>query len=235
MVSPSRLEDIRVVAVKAIDPTDQIIKLFCGIGKKAKDTKTVTVHQGVLCSGSSGFFKNAMKPEWMAQRDDPYTINLVDDPLEAVKLYVNFLYFKTLPTPDLPHKDEKRSEVTLRKIQGYLSVLARAYVFGEKILDIKFKNVVIQSFQTITRDYKVLPMKGFASLIYGGTPAGSPARRLFVDYVAYCACSDGKGAWHDVIETLPSEMLVDVTKRMIEVRPTLARHCSGNYNEEETD
>jgi hypothetical protein len=96
----------------------------------------VHAHQGVLCK-SSEFFKNAMKPELAGRREDPGTIDLSDDSLDEVKLYVQWLYSDTInikTTEDSPSKER------LHEAETHYTVLVKAFIYGEKVMDTAYTN-----------------------------------------------------------------------------------------------
>jgi hypothetical protein len=55
----------------------------------------VNDHQCVLTKPSE-FFKRIMKPEWASMRTDAYTVDMSDDTVEDVAIYVRWLYFNNL-------------------------------------------------------------------------------------------------------------------------------------------
>jgi hypothetical protein len=50
-----------------------------------------------LIRKSSTFFDNALKSEWATSRADPRVIDLTDEDPIIFKMYLNWLYFKTIP------------------------------------------------------------------------------------------------------------------------------------------
>jgi hypothetical protein len=59
--------------------------------------------------------------------------------------------------------------------------LARAYVLGEKPIDVKFKNAIIDTFVAVGTAMGYNPIGERVDILYEGTPEGSPARKLVVD------------------------------------------------------
>ncbi|KAF2501382.1 hypothetical protein BU16DRAFT_435848, partial [Lophium mytilinum] len=141
------------------------------------------VHEELICAHSP-FFKNAMKPEWAEMRSDPRAVHMPDDDAEAFELYMQWLYVKHLPIRDDESPDKE-----------YL-LLAKAFVLGEEVLDDGFKQFLIDA---IIARSKVRVGKGkktyfpeakVISVVYQGTPDGSPIRRLFVDFWTWIAHAD---------------------------------------------
>ncbi|KAJ4300774.1 hypothetical protein N0V90_002862 [Kalmusia sp. IMI 367209] len=162
-------------------------------------SKAIFVHENVLCA-TSAFFKNAIKSVWKELREEPETINLFDDNFEIVNAYIHWLYFQKLPIPD----DE------------YFIFLARAYVFGEKIMDISFKNDLMAGMIALCNKSNKFPSK-VMNIIYEGTIGGSPMRRLLVDIDVNFAHED-KG-WIQDIQGYTAEALADVLLAMVAQRP----------------
>jgi len=84
-------------------------------------------------------------------------------------------------------------------------------------MDEEFKKVVLEGVvatikTTINGKGHVYPSTKVVSEIYEGTSAGSPARRLFVDFYVWKAV----GAWD--YEGLPGEFLADLVRELITTR-----------------
>jgi hypothetical protein len=90
----------------------------------------------------------------------------------------------------------------------YYQLLADLYVLGERLLDETIRGAIIKEFICFTSltdksSKRYCPMRETVSIIYRGTTAGSPARRLMVDiHLAYgttkwldSACEAGS-TWH---------------------------------------
>ncbi|KAF2869196.1 hypothetical protein BDV95DRAFT_499130 [Massariosphaeria phaeospora] len=196
--------------------SDPIIKL------SVREEKTiVSVHKSILCA-SSKFFQSATKSEWTELRTEAEPIDLGDDELEVVKLYAHWVYVGKLPTWD-------------NELDGntVLTSLCKAYVFGEKIMDTKYKNMVIDGLSAATKKYNKYPLGAAEKIVYDGTPSGSPARRLLADFWAY----RGHKVWFDHIETCPADLLKDALKAMMTLRPTMSEDPwekrSQNYHEKD--
>jgi hypothetical protein len=126
-------------------------------------------------SKSSQFFQRATKPEWDELRDQPGTINVEGKP-DVFQHYLNWLYSGSIPC----QSDD------LGLVGTYL-LLAKLYVLGEELVDIKFKNCILDTFIATTSSHREYPIANCITTIYDGTPANSPARRLMVDFVVYAA------------------------------------------------
>lgn len=109
-----------------------IIKVLVGVDKSEH-----FVHRSILTS-TSEFFRNATKPEWQDLRADPNTLVLAEANVEEFRSYVHWLYFRTLPCEKSPTRGPVLDDIDF-------PTLARAYVLGEELMDVEFKNMVIDS------------------------------------------------------------------------------------------
>jgi hypothetical protein len=170
----------------------------------------LNVHEGLLCK-SSEFFKRAMKPEWTDQRSDPHTIDLSEDCKETVTHYLQWLYTRSIPISSLQGQALEETDIVKIETNVYMA-LARAYVFGEKVMDIDFKNAVLREVLEFKRSAKTVPGRGAIEIVCAGTIPGSSMWRLLVDLMANNIFGDPSRA--NCIEGLPQEILVDVIKAM---------------------
>ncbi|EMD96675.1 hypothetical protein COCC4DRAFT_141917 [Bipolaris maydis ATCC 48331] len=129
----------------------------------------IHVHREVLTS-TSDFLKNAMKPEWRADKNRP--IDLSEENPKAVEIYCQWLYSGKIACCD-------NSLSTCTSI-------CQLYVLGEKLMDQTFKNTVLDFIvKGLDGDFGFRLTADGIKIIYEGTPKGSPARRLVVDICAY--------------------------------------------------
>jgi hypothetical protein len=131
----------------------------------------VVIYKAILVE-SSKFFKKAVKPEWSSLRPDPDSIELEHMDLDTFKLYVHWVYFGAIK---LPEED----------VDGVYTALAKAYVLGEELMDVKFKNDTLDTIIDVLWKSDDWPFGEPVAIIYNGTIEKSPARRLMVDI---CAC-----------------------------------------------
>ncbi|KAH3997786.1 hypothetical protein HBI56_203430 [Parastagonospora nodorum] len=192
-----------------MDPRDGITKLVVG-----NEAENVHVHQGLLCR-SSEFFKRAMKPEWASLREDPNTIQLLEDSTKMVVFYVQWLYREELVL-DVPHPAKEDDAYRAAKSDILYTRLAEAYVFGEKIMDVTYKNQVLRKFVAVQRNFYYSPGPTPVSIIYAGTPSGSRMRLLICDFIAYSASGDA--SWVTHFDGYPHETLVEAIKLMSTLR-----------------
>ncbi|KAJ4300773.1 hypothetical protein N0V90_002861 [Kalmusia sp. IMI 367209] len=84
-------------------------------------------------------------------------------------------------------------------------MFAKSYVFGEKIMDNKYKNAILKQ------------MMDFA------LSKGSPARTLMVDILVELAHSDSKN-WMRDVELYSKELLTDIVKAIMVTRTAPATY-----------
>lgn len=93
------------------------------------------VHEAVIRK-SSQFFDKAMKPEWASSRSDPRCVDLSDEKPEVFKVYLHWLYFKTMPTVAVENKGAWNPEYVL---------LDKCHGMGDKTMDTGFRNAVLKA------------------------------------------------------------------------------------------
>lgn len=155
------------------------------------DQKTLSIHEDII-KETSPFFRAALDKKW--DTGQTRAIELRDDTSEVVSCYVDWCYSKHIhSSKPVPPTGLKRTD-----IQAETIFLAKVYVFGEKIQDDAFCDVVITAMaemadQKFYRESNPNPWFHYAdpvtiSIIYNGTTADSPARRFLVDVYVSFAC-----------------------------------------------
>lgn len=95
-----------------------------------------------------------------------------------------------------------------------VSTLVRAYALGEAIMDIEFKNTVIEALISIfaqeDQSARCFPSGDDVSFICEALPTSSLLRKLAVDAYVYIGFFTEFGYWTKRIEKCPKEFLVDV-------------------------
>ncbi|CZT23336.1 uncharacterized protein RCC_09048 [Ramularia collo-cygni] len=142
-----------------LDFSDDIITVLVG-----PEQEKFIVHAKQL--QKSPYFRNAMKETWLVDG----TISLpVDDP-KIIRFYLHFLYASEVPETSFPG-------------------LAALYVYGERVVDLRFKDTIIKTIISMSRHSGkdgqcYWPVTDAVDCIYAGTLSGSPGRRLLVDIFA---------------------------------------------------
>ena len=151
----------------------------------------------------SEFFKSATKEEWRKGKD---AIKVPEDDAEVFNVYVQWLYSGRIP-------------LAIDTAQMDYTFLAKLYVLGEKLIDITFKDAVINKIVANTRalaknGQRYYPSPSVVDIIYEHTMSGSPARHLMVDlYVRTAVDGWELDANH--------EFMVDLAKSLVKNRVLL--------------
>jgi hypothetical protein len=176
-----------------------------------------------------------MKPEWTNMQAGPNMIDLPDDPVDVVSDYIKWLYYDTIPDKQyeaVANTHEERAE----EAEKVFVVLAEAYVFGEKIVDMKYKNAVLQTMFTAQKAFRWNMGPESVKIVYEGTPPQSPLRRLIAENVAYIAHDDSKESvgWMQFFKKYPEDAKADMLQSMVKVRPSRSDSSPGvgSYLEE---
>jgi hypothetical protein len=198
-------------------PRDSIIELL--VPGVANDSVALRVHEGTLCK-SSDYFKRMMKPEWVERRDCPNSIQLPDDDFESVSDYIKWLYAGNMAQKLYKQSEEDDRERVAEEAEKVFVLLARAYIFAEKILDMKYKNAVVRTVAVAMKDSDWSMGPESVGVVYNGTPPNSLLRRLIADNIASIAYDDteeGVG-WMTFIDGYPREALADALKATVKLR-----------------
>jgi len=204
-------------------PTDTIIQLV--VPSCAGETVHLNVHRGVLCK-SSGFLQNAIKPEWTAREEN--VITLPEDSANTVIDYIKWLYYDKIAIKLYEAGDDKL-EKKAEEAEKVFCLLAEAYIFGEKIIDTQYKNAVVKAILDAQRSSRWSMGPESVSIVYEGTPSGSPVRRIIADRFAYSAYDDSKDGygWMQFIDGYPREALADAMKLLLCLRKSDGRPEPG--------
>jgi hypothetical protein len=166
---------------RAFKPSDMITLLV------GPDEQAMVVHEDCL-SRDSRFFRAALKKEWRKGR----IIELPEETPFHMGYYIEHLDGFDLPTRKLatgpPNQDCEQFPYEL---------LATLYVLGERMLDSEYRNKIIHEFFRLV-DFNHFddnvdswPGAGPVNIIYKGTTAESPARRMMVDFAVTHSYVDG--------------------------------------------
>ncbi|KAH4475077.1 hypothetical protein HBH88_231400 [Parastagonospora nodorum] len=199
-----------------MDPSDNIMKLH------TKDMASpINVHQGLL-GKSSEFFKRAMKPEWASLREDPDTIDLTDELSGPVLLYVRWLYSGELQV-DIPAFRKGGAEENRTASEQAYKKLASAYLFGEMVMDVSFKNAIIPKFIETKTRFKIPTHPYIVDELYSGTTDSSPIRRLLADIIA-CGCDPREPTWAEYLKAIPHQAVIDSMMALAALQDPLTRN-----------
>ena len=174
-----------------------------------ENAETFYIHERLFTSHSE-FFKRATKEEWSPAKG---VVLLKDDDAATFRLYTGLTYTGFLATKGLLLEWRR---------------LIQVYVMAERLVDVWAKNRIVDAMHSFI--VELMP-KGsrmmaagnidkricHASLhdLYDGTPTGSPARRLVVDFFA----DNGTEGWlRSAHGALPADFLLEVTIRLVQRR-----------------
>lgn len=215
-LNASTIEDRRVTERDALRLDCDFITVTVGDEEEKRSFK---IHEDAICDRSM-FFRNSMKPEWASMRPDPRTIHLPEDSPEAFALYRTWLYCGKLAIlPETSTGDSNLENSNLGTPPEHYHTLAYAYVLGERLLDVRFKNTIMDTYVLFARGGagpRYYPSNEEIRIIYDGTSELCPIRRFLVD-IWYCR---GKLEWIENDSDLPQEFLAAVVKEMLRVRVT---------------
>ncbi|CZT16072.1 uncharacterized protein RCC_01912 [Ramularia collo-cygni] len=197
---------------------DRIVKIRAGPEGTAKE---FSVHEAILRE-SSPFFRTALDKKWREGRSR--RIDLPQDDGEVVAAFLDWSYFKIIASrpvspPELPMDD------------GEFDFLARLYCFAEKVLVPSFADDVIDAMALKTDDVakdgtRTFPSHSAITLLYTGTPSGSPARRFVCDMY----CEFGISAWIPKESGLNHpEFLQDLVRAALGDHPRRSTNKHSNY------
>ncbi|KAK4497223.1 hypothetical protein PRZ48_011673 [Zasmidium cellare] len=163
------------------------------------DSATFIVHRAVL-DKSSEFLKT------LASLDSESALLLPHQNTEAFALYSKWLYTSAIISTPKDGGDSSTSKDTAE-----WKVLAKAYVLGEELIDVDFKDTVIDALRAKFKSKEGGTVWEVAAdlvrIIYGGTSADSTARRFMADlYHGYALASTFEE------RSLPSDFLFDLAR-----------------------
>ncbi|KAK1812880.1 hypothetical protein LTR12_012764 [Friedmanniomyces endolithicus] len=167
------------------------------------------IHEKLLRS-KAAFFEAALGKEWKEGQDR--AVELMDDDPDAFGGYAEWLYTGKLAVIESDGKTD-------------FDLLSSMFGLGEKIIDDRFQNCVIDAFVAGTRvatpnstgglNY-IYPGYHTVDSLYKVTPKGSPARRLMVEMYALQAGDGFINVEHP--EENNHEFLVDLASSLLKNR-----------------
>lgn len=192
------------MAPVVIDTSDPTIRL-------TPDNLTfVTAHRGLLIADSDYFAayfgrsRTSHKKYVYGASTDALTISFKDcadcntPSLEVLKMFTQWLYTRAILLP----------------IENKFEGLARAYIFGEKVMHKPFCDAVMDIFIDLHVSKRKTCFEDVIPLVYDHTWEKSPLRKVLADIYAW-NLEDGA---EDGLGELPKEFLMDVLAAMVKVR-----------------
>lgn len=169
----------------------------------------------------SNFFRIALSGRW--EEASARIVNLPDDQPELFALYLNHVHSWQIgvenPKPGesplgIPRAGIDDTAAINHMMQEHYKRSFQLYILGEKLGDVFFKDATIFSiFKQQEKRYKgkrIMPTCQFLSLVYEGTPVGSPCRRILIDYLL-CRSSEKLVEFvRENMDIIPKEAMVDL-------------------------
>lgn len=170
-----------------------------------KEPKKYTVHED-LVKPSSEFVRLALRGDW--QEASTRVIPLPDDEPAVFSVYLHWLYNGLLHT-------SRQGLMTWSESDAEYEMLVKAYILGEKIIDVTFKNSVIDAI--LEKVAKNTFNKRLTSLVFDNTPSGSALRRLWMDVYYYA----GAAEWLEPTlagDTISAEFMIEFSRYQMQKR-----------------
>ncbi|EUC39964.1 hypothetical protein COCMIDRAFT_71425, partial [Bipolaris oryzae ATCC 44560] len=132
---------------------------------------------------SSKFFEKALEKVSCQSFRSRRVIDLADENSACFKVYLHWLYDKTLPT--MISQDLESDSNMEGSVDTEYHLLSNCYAMGERLMDNGFKNAVVDALveaRLISHTGNCWePCVGTVTIIYTGTPEHSQARRLMIN------------------------------------------------------
>lgn len=135
------------------------------------------VHQNLLCKNSP-FFDAALRNDWTEA--ETRVVPLPEARPEVFSVYQSWLLQQTIFSAAPEQADEE------------WSILIEAYVLGERLGDVNFKDAIMDAVLEKRKEEDTVPTTQI-STIYEGTPTGSSLRKWIVDMIV----RHGTSEWFD--------------------------------------
>lgn len=161
---------------------------------------TFYVHESILCA-SSEYFRTITRLQWTDLESKPIILN-TENP-SVFKSYFQWLYTQKVM---YGASDFTKTEKWIH--------LANSYVLGEKLIDRRYQNAVLDTILSYCIERGTFPSNVVVRIIYRGTPPSSPARRLLVDFWTWEATLVWSGLGR-LIEATCSEFVEDLISALI--------------------
>ena len=136
------------------------IKVFVGAQKKS-----FVVHKDVI-TRRSPFFKSACAKCWAKNAECP-KINLPEDDPTIFGVFLQCIYQNVVPT---------------ELAQETFELMAKVYVFADKVGDLTTANLIIDEFTRLSDKIQEIPGLDTIAVVFQRTSENAPLRRLIVDF-----------------------------------------------------
>ncbi|KAH7138058.1 hypothetical protein B0J11DRAFT_500303 [Dendryphion nanum] len=143
--------------------------------------QTFKVNEDVLCS-KSDFFSAELSKKWMDEKKRE--VKLPEDSPDTFAAWVHWAYTSELA---ITSRDTKDNKWTAQEIRDEYDSLCTLYLLADKLLDVSATNAIIIAIFEVSRikdtesGWHVPPLI-VVKMVYDGTTAADPLRRLLVDF-----------------------------------------------------
>jgi hypothetical protein len=173
-----------------------------------KEPKDFYIHRARLCQFSP-FFKKALDKDWSEAKSK--LIVLPDDTAETFEIYCDWLY-NISPFRESAVRSEDATQRSL-EAEAMSVRYYQAYVFGDKVLDRDFTDMIIDIWMAHMRKQEIYATHSLFK-IFNLSAKGDPARQLLIDVMLYI----GHSGWFNGLywnDDLNREALSEITKAYI--------------------
>lgn len=134
--------------------------------------RSSVVHEAII-RAESPFFEAVLSKEW--KESEERVVRLPEQYPEAFDIYLRWIYSGKLVVGKIDIQDTQAYD-------SFTNSLSRAYILGEMLQDVDFKEAVIDGlFETIEPTERVPARQ--AKFLFDNTPKNAPIRRMLVDWV----------------------------------------------------
>ncbi|KAK3700452.1 hypothetical protein LTR37_015956 [Vermiconidia calcicola] len=209
------LIDPRANNDEGISISDTPVKIVVG---SVEAEVSFCVHPALL-QKHSNIFEAALKKEWTSGQQR--IVDLWEENPDTFTLYAQWLYTGKLFT---------KREPASTSYKRY----AELYVLGEKLIDRTFQNRVMDATVAAKREpdengRKYRPNASLSSIVYSGTPKGSPLRRFMVDCYLRSGASGSIQQHADEPDKVDHEFLMDLSAALLANRGASKSHLEEKY------
>ncbi|THY91990.1 hypothetical protein D6C95_06213 [Aureobasidium pullulans] len=195
---PSILHHFGMFSQKSLE----VLQTGVRVAPQQKTNQQFHVHINVL-SHCSPYFQAASKKEWWIIQDGQTFMSLEDDP-SAFAIYVEWVYAGRIWRKTQPH-DFQDAE--------FLG-LVRAWILGDKFLDHRFKNAVVDCLIAKIAEEGRLDLT-LPQAVYDNTLQNAPLRRLLVDLYVWHGHKDWV-VYSSTTDCKPAAFLSDLSTALFE-------------------
>lgn len=149
-----------------------------------KDETRFVVHQNLICERSD-FFRAACEGDWRESSEK--VVRLPEADIEPFSIYVAWLYTSNVDASSELLINQGPKYVTALDNTDRELILERltdAYLLGDMLQDVKFRNALVDEVMALVEALKWLPDVEALEDTWDRLPHGSTMAKLWVDYVA---------------------------------------------------